>query len=248
MTDPVTTDTSEDRSAPPSERDPAPDERSLGGARHTLGVLGRAALAIGRFLRRWRAPLVLLPLLAALGYAALLGGRMLWAEVPSSPPTARSVTCWDGSESPRADCPVPEGAAGLQWVFPSFRPNGGRCVEVAFPDNGGPRPTQYDCEARVDGAAVTVGYSQRSTLTRGMSYFAKRYPGVEPKEQAGGERLLYRDAAPRADGTFEVTVSYTKYPYAVTVSAASLALADAGLDELVQFRPSAFILSRPAER
>ena len=232
MTDPVVTDTSGDHT------NPAP------GAPAPTAPRGGALRSFGRFLRRWRAPLVLLPLLGLLAYAALVGGRMLWEDLPESTPAARSVTCWDGSESPRTDCPVPTGAAGLRWVFPSFRPSG-RCVAATFADDGGPRPTQYDCTLRLGGAPVTVSYSQRSTLTRGLSYFAKRYDGIQPRTVAGGERLLYRDAAPRADGSFEVTASYARYPFAVTVGAPSLALADRALADLVDFRPAAFVLVRP---
>lgn len=246
MTEPVMTDTP---STPPiepdrgHERDGAPSVGS--GIRASAGAVGRALRAVGGFLRRWRAPLVLLPLLVGLGYVALLGARMLWEEVPSPPPEPRSVTCWDGSESPRVDCAAPAGAAGLHWVFPSFRPKADRCIEVLFPDEGGPRPTQFDCTQRLQGSSVTVSYSQRSTVARGQSYFNKRYPGIEPREAAGGDRLTYRDAAPRSDGTFEVTETYTAYPYAVTASATSLALADAALDQLVTFRPAAFVIVRP---
>ncbi|CAN5641909.1 hypothetical protein BH11ACT8_BH11ACT8_32610 [soil metagenome] len=256
MTEPVVTDPASDAGNDPG--DPGgPDPRAalqvlarvLGGGLavllRILRVLGRGLSALGRFLRRWRAPLVLIPLIAGLGYAALLGGRMLWADIPDASSSARDVVCWDGSEAPRADCALPSGAKGLHWVFPSFRPNGGRCEQAVFTDAGRDRPLQFDCTQRVKGAQVTVSYSQRSTLKRGQSYFSHRYPGVATTKQAGGERLLYRDAAPRGDGTFEATVSYVRYPFAVTVNAATPELVDAALDSLVSYRPASFVTVRP---
>jgi hypothetical protein len=40
---------------------------------------------------------------------------------PSSPPPAPKGTCWDGRETTSLRlCGLPEGARGLEWVFPSF--------------------------------------------------------------------------------------------------------------------------------
>lgn len=250
MTEPVMTDSSDDATTQSMEPERSASRSIvvslLSDVWAAVRSVGRGLRAIGRLLLRWRAPLVLLPLLVGLGYSAVLGGRMLFEDKVPAPPTPRSVTCWDGSQAPRVDCPVPDGAAGLQWVFPSFRPKSSRCIEALFADNEATRPTQFDCAQRLQGASVTLSYSQRSTLARGLSYFDKRYPGIEARKVAGGERLVYRDAAPRSNGTFEVTATYTDYPYAVTVGAPSLALADAALDQLVTFRPSSFVVVRPA--
>lgn len=243
MTEPVMTDSPAAQPTPHPET-LAPDSRST--ALRVVLLPLRALGAVGRFVLHRRTPIILLVLLAGLGYAAFLGARMLFSATPDHPPAARSVTCWDGSEAPRADCPAPDGADGLRWVFPSFRPKSGRCDEAVFSGRARTRPTQYDCVVRLQGKPVTLTYSQRSTLTRGLSYFTKRYPGIKPRALAGGDRLRYRDAAPRPDGTFEVTVGYARYPYAVTVGAESLRLADAALAQLVEFRPEANILVRPA--
>ncbi len=266
MTDPVLTDSASERSDDPTgPRSDDPAAQGAGSLRraglvalHVLRAVLHAAMAVlllgwralcafGRFLRRWRAPLVILPLLVGLVYAAVLGGQMLWGDRTEEPVAAPDVTCWDDTEAPRAQCPAPTGVSGLQWVFPSFKPRGGRCEKVSFRGPTQTRPVQYDCVQPVAKSKATISYSQRSTTKRGLTYFEKRYAGTKPVKAAGGDRLVYR-AAPRPDGTFETTVVYADHPFAVTIAADSKKVANAALERKVQFRPAGFMRVKPPTR
>ncbi len=198
-------------------------------------------------LLRWRAPIVLIPLLLGLGYSGAVGAQLLWGEATPEPAPARVVTCWDDSASAVADCPDPAGLPGLRWVFPSFRPAKGSCEKAADRDTGTPRPLEYTCQVRVGGGKARVTYSERSDLERGLRYFTKRYDGVRPVRTAGGARLVYRSTSPRKDGTYDVTVALTTYPFAVTVSAANERLRDAALKKRVTYRDAQFLTVRPPE-
>lgn len=199
-----------------------------------------------RFLRRWRLPLVLIPLVAGLVVAGEIGAGMLWADVPDRETAPATVVCWDGVEQPRADCAQPTGAAGLRWVFPQFRPHSHRCHRLKRPSGPSKRPTQWNCSASFRGTRVMVVYSQSSTPQRGLKYFRTRYASVEERRSANRQRATWRVDAPNSRGRFQVSSSYLRFPYAVTVTAASVKLRESALDELVDFRPAGDILVRPA--
>ena len=264
MTDPVRTDPAHDRSSDPAEpvAGRTHDEPTLwqeffaqvrSVARTTsrlaslvLGPLWRLLCLVGRFLKRWRTPLVLIPLLVGLGYAALVGGRMLWGERTSDPVAGPDVTCWNGDRAPRSACPLPTGAAGLSWVFPSLGARGRECSEVDLAESAEP-VARVDCTRRVLKTKVTISYVQRGSLDGATSYLDKRYPGIEPVRDAGGDRLVYRDAAPRRNKVFEATAAYRDYPYDVTVRAKKLRAANRALNRFVDFRPAVFVLVKPLE-
>ncbi|CAN5362572.1 hypothetical protein BH09ACT12_BH09ACT12_34210 [soil metagenome] len=205
----------------------------------------RARRGFWATLFHWRAPIVLVPLVVGLCYSGAVGAQLLWAPAPPASAPAPVVVCWDRSQHPATECPPPSGLPGLRWVFPSFDPSDDTCSTVVYKDNGSPRPLEYSCKVRIAGTTAWVNYSERSSLDRGLNYFANRYDGVRPVEIAAGTRVVYRDPAPRKDGTYEVTVSYTRYPFAVTVSAVNERLRDKALKKAVTFRPERFVLVRP---
>ncbi len=262
VTDPVRTDPAGDSPPAPSRPEGGQDEPSLWQqlfaavatawrtTSHVLGaVLGpvwRLLCAIGRVIKRWRAPLVLIPLLAGLAYAGYVGADLLWGEPDDVASPGPDVTCWDGAQAPRSACTLPTGAKGLEWVFPSFEAKAKGCSEVTFPGAEADRPVQFDCVRRVSGARATISYSERSSLERRDGFVERRYPGVTPVKDAGGDRMIYRDAAPRGNGRFEVAVTYTDYPYAVTINGASRKVVNRLLRKAVEFRPAAFVTVSPA--
>lgn len=202
---------------------------------------------LGAALRRWRAPIVILPLVVGLGYSGVVGARLLWTETTPDAATGPVVVCWDGSEAVAADCPDPAGLAGLRWVFPSFRLGADGCKRVTFRDTSTARPLEYTCTVRARGGRAGVKYSQRSDLQSGLDYFANRYDGVRPERTAGGARLVYRDRARSDRGSFDVTVALTTYPFAVTVSADTKRVREAALAKWVSFRDDQFLSVRPPE-
>jgi hypothetical protein len=210
-----------------TESEPAPTRRGL-----------RATLL------RWRAPLVLVPLLVAIAYSGTVGARMLWGEPTRAPEAAPVVTCWDGSEEVAADCTEPTGVAGLRWVFPSFKPGEQRCSKVEY-ENAASGPLEYACRKRVEGTTARISYSERATLEGGLTFFANRYDGVDPVPTAAGTRTIYRESEPRGDGRYDVTVAYVNHPYAVTVTAVNERLRDKVLSDAVTFRPERYLMVRP---
>lgn len=200
---------------------------------------------LGATLKRWRTPLVLLPLLVLLGYSGAVGAQMLWGETRSS--TAEPVvTCWDGSEATVDACPTPSGEAGLRWVFPSFRPASDSCREVVY-ENVSAGPFEYLCRVRLQGSTAEVRYSKRAGLERGLAYLSRRYEGVEPTEVARGSRIVYRDSEPRKNGDYELTVAYVDHPFSVTVSADNERRRDRVLRTSVDLRPAQYLSVRPPD-
>lgn len=187
--------------------------------------------------RRWRAVVILVPLLAGLGYAGWYGAQLLWG---ASEETA-SVTCWDGTVTSPSECSDPTGAAGLRWVFPSLRP--GQCEEATFPDTGRVRPLEFRCRARIDDRPAAIVYSQRTAVAAGIDFVERQY-AEEARPQAGGDRLIFRNDVDGGDGA-DLTVVYTGYPFSVRVEAPTPQLRERALRQLVEFRPAEQVRFRP---
>ncbi len=196
-----------------------------------------------RLLLRWRAVIVLLPLLAGLLYAASVGAEKLWADLPPKTVPPVLVTCWDGEQA--ESCEEPTDLRGLRWVFPSFRPGAGGCEEVVRDQRNLERPLEWACTARLDGGDVGITYSVRTSTEAGLAYLRRTYPG-QPQPAAGGDRLVFADTKPGPDGRYEVAVAYADHPFAVTVSAITLRLCYLALDELVQLRDADQVVVRKA--
>jgi len=188
-----------------------------------------------RFWRRFRTPIVLLPLLAGLVLVAFQGAKQLWAEGPDPHAVPPEVTCWDDQTRPSGECGQPDGLPGLQWVFPSFQPDQDECTQVQLPPRKLARPLEYRCPAEFEGQQVTLTYSRRTSTEAGRKFVAKLYAGVTPSQVADGI-LAYRDPAVRKGDLYETTVIYTDVPFSVTVGAPDPELRDAAEDELVSYR------------
>ena len=190
-----------------------------------------------------RSALIVVPLVIGLLVVAGMGARMLLADIPdpgTDPTTAETVVvrCWDGALKPDEGCPVPDGRAGLRWVFPSFRPNELDCRNalVDFPKST--RPSMYACEVEATSGPATVVYSQLTQVARGRASFEQLYGG-EGSEVEGDRRLLWTEGDdPGADGDYELAVMYAALPFAVEVSAASAEARDEALESLIKFRPA----------
>lgn len=207
-----------------------------------------AGRGIRSTLRRWRAPLVLIPLAIGLGFAGVRGAELLWSDSVSAA-ADMVVTCWDGSEQSAEDCGDPTGVAGLRWAFPSFKPGDQRCTRAgASLERDG--VLEFTCRQRLDGTPVRITYSERASLEREADYLDQRYPDVRATSTGdrAGDRTVYRDPAPRPNGTYEVAVSYDDFPFAVTVSGVNERLRDAALDDVVTLRPDRFMRVRPTRQ
>ncbi len=199
----------------------------------TDGVPGEAStLTWARRLRvvvgRWRAVVVIVPLLAGLAVAIDIGSDLLWAEIPDESIAAPSLTCWDGSTAATvADCGRPRGVEGLQWVFPSFEPEGQGCRDVLLANPGYKRPAMWACESSVGGRPVEVIYSELTSVASAKAFISREYDGVEASTVSGrgGEvvRHVWRAPADSPGEPFTFTTMYADFPFAVSVSATSAA-------------------------
>lgn len=200
---------------------------------------------VWRVLRRARAGIVLVPLLVGVLVAASIGASKLWADIPERSRAEAPVTCWDGSSATLGECPVPAGRAGLRYVYPSFRAadDDGSCSAVPRRGRGKDRPVEFACALRFDQRPVTVVYSARSSLQRGLNYLRRLYQAPAVPE-ADDERLVFRAQEPDELGVYRTTVAYADHPFSVTVEAPDVDVRDLALGELVQLRPADRILTR----
>ena len=78
--------------------------------------------------------------------------------------------CWDASTAPRVeDCSLPDGAAGLAWVFPQLA--GQQCRPPRA--GGGPGVVvRVLCSAKLqDGTKVQLGFYQWESVAAGDAYY-----------------------------------------------------------------------------
>lgn len=195
------------------------------------------------FWQHWGGQIVTFPLLLSVLVAAGVGARLMMSERATRPAVAvpAAVVCWDGVERPRAKCGIPQGVAGLRYVFPSFQPFSGRCERTRFRDRGQPRPVEFVCGERVRNYPVTVTYTRRTTVVRGLSYVASLYPDIKPTRSAGGELVTYRSPDDRG---YSLTRLYQRFPFSVSVHAPTKKLREVAVTELVRTRPAGRIAVR----
>jgi hypothetical protein len=91
------------------------------------------------------------------------------AETSAAPPSAPQARCWDGSTAPALDqCSMPEGAAGLAWLFPQLQ--GQQCRSPRQIGSG--VVVRVLCSATLpDGSTVRVGYYQVASVSAGDAYY-----------------------------------------------------------------------------
>ncbi|WP_134765775.1 hypothetical protein [Nocardioides sp. 1609] len=186
-----------------------------------------------RVLKRWRAVIVLLPLLVGIGIAASIGASMLWADDADAPGPEPDVTCWDRSVAPASECPEPTGLVGLRWVYPDLPARAAGCTPEGRADEA-TGTLAYVCTLPLGGDEVRVLYTRHATTEAGLERAARRHPGVTAEEDDG--RVVYRDARPER-GRWSLTAAYADHPFSVTVEAATARLRDLALSELVSRAP-----------
>ena len=80
---------------------------------------------------------------------------------PAAPSSPTGGTCWDGRETASLKlCGLPEGARGLEWVFPSFADDRAYCHRARPNDDSYPVVESYECFQHALGKPVTVTYDQ----------------------------------------------------------------------------------------
>ena len=208
-----------------------------------LGPAGASETArpsrIRRVLRRiarWRTPIVVFPLLAALAIVGGMGAQMLTAKIPP-PDTHAEVTCWDGARARSADaCTAPSRMEGLRWVFPTFHPNRDDCVDVLLTHPEYLRPAMYECDFKVLRHWVKVTYMELAAVDAARIYFEKYFAQSSREQVRTAEGTPYRYVwRQHTDQGYELASMYIDFPYAVSITAPAAVYRDRALRE-VEFR------------
>lgn len=169
------------------------------------------------------------------------------AELESAPPTdpaspppapARGGTCWDGRAAAALKvCGLPDGARGLEWVFPTFAEQRYDCRRAARNPDSYPVRLSYECFLRIGRQPVTVVYDQVDDPAATERWLLSRLGRDAMRELPGagehGGRCLFTDAR---NSPARVTAAYEHFPYVVSVYADSMPVARAAWGDLVRMR------------
>jgi hypothetical protein len=156
---------------------------------------------------------------------------------PAAPADPSGGSCWDGrATSSLKLCGLPEGARGLAWVFPSFETDRGLCHRAEPNDDSYPVTESYECFQQALGQPVTITYDEVEDpavvehwlLARIGPQHRHRVPG------AHGGRSVFQDGTSRPA---RITGTYARFPYAVSVYAATPQAALRAWRTLVVQRP-----------
>ena len=161
---------------------------------------------------------------------------------PSAAPVPSGGTCWDGRETSSLRlCGLPAGARGLEWVFPSFAEDRGRCHRAEPNDDSYPVVESYECFQQALGQPVTVTYDQVEDPEQVEDWLVARIGKDHMHEVPGphGGRCVFTDDVNRPA---RITGMYEKYPYAVSVYAETPRAAIRAWRTLVEQRSPAKIL------
>ncbi len=157
---------------------------------------------------------------------------------PSAPTPLTAGTCWDGRETTSLRlCGLPEGARGLAWVFPSFERDRGLCHRAEPNDDSYPVQESYECFQRVRGQPITVTYDEVRDPAQVDQWLVARV-GADHRHRlpgAHGGRSVFTDGVNRPA---RITGTYARFPYVVSVYAATPRAAARAWEALVQLRPS----------
>jgi hypothetical protein len=156
---------------------------------------------------------------------------------PAAPADPAGGSCWDGrATSSLKLCGLPGGARGLAWVFPSFERDRGLCHQAAPNDDSYPVTESYECFQQALGQPVTITYDEVEDPAVVEQWLVARI-GAQHRHLvpgAHGGRAVFQDAASRPA---RITGTYTRFPYVVSVYAASPRAALRAWRTLVDQRP-----------
>lgn len=159
---------------------------------------------------------------------------------PASPPPApaRGGTCWDGRAAASLKlCGLPDGARGLEWVFPTFAEQRFDCRRAERNPDSYPVRLSYECFLEIGRQPVTVVYDQVDDPAATERWLLSRLGPDAMRELPGagkhGGRCLFADAR---NSPARVTAAYEHFPYVVSVYAGSMPVARAAWGDLVRMR------------
>ena len=157
---------------------------------------------------------------------------------PTAAPAA-AVRCWDGSTADQvARCSLPDGAAGLAWVFPRLADQ--KCG--AATQTGPGVVLRILCVDRLaDGTRVQVGYYQWKSVRAGIAFYGGQ--GLDRSDE--GELHRWTGSSDGPAGTAKSALLYAHAPFSLTVTlpAAAQGAPDAGA--LLVVRPPEQLRGEP---
>jgi len=157
---------------------------------------------------------------------------------PADPVVPSRATCWDGRETTSLKlCGLPEGARGLAWVFPSFARDRAQCHKARPNADSYPVVDSYECFQRALGQPVTVTYDLVEEPGQVERWLLARLGPAHMHElpAPGGGRRIFKDGVSRPA---RITGTYQRFPYVVSVYAATPQAANRAWRLLVEQRPS----------
>jgi hypothetical protein len=140
---------------------------------------------------------------------------------PAQPPAPGGGTCWDGRATTSLRlCGLPEGARGLEWVFPSFARDRAQCHQAQPDDESYPVVDSYECFQRALRRPVTVTYDRVGDPTQVKQWLLARLGESNLNVLPGphGARYVFTDDVSRPA---RVIGTYERFPYVVSVHAAT---------------------------
>jgi hypothetical protein len=156
---------------------------------------------------------------------------------PTDPPAPSGGTCWDGRPTTSLRlCGLPEGARGLAWVFPSFARDRAQCHKASVNPDSYPVVDSYECFQRALGEPVTVTYDEVTDTEQTERWLLARLGPAHMHEIPGvhGGRCIFKDGVSRPA---RITGMYDRFPYVVSVYAATPQAANRAWRLLVKQRP-----------
>jgi hypothetical protein len=158
---------------------------------------------------------------------------------PTTPaaPTGNPGTCWDGTAvASLAECGLPRGAAGLEWVFPSFDRDREGCAPAEEAPTDYAVTLSYACFDRAAGVPVTITYDVVEDPAEVEAWMERRVGRAAVIDVDGphGGRGMIRDLDQEPA---RISAMYARFPYVVSVFAPTRASALRAWQTLVEQRP-----------
>ena len=135
----------------------------------------------------------------------------------ASPSTASQRRCWDGRVRVPADCSVPSGVQGLQWVYPAFKQARADCRRVARPLS--PRKVlAFFCPFNVDEPNGGIRYSEWDSAASAREVIGRDFYWPETSVERDGYTWSVWIREDRDEqGWFSSAVAYRDWPFSAEV-------------------------------
>ncbi len=135
----------------------------------------------------------------------------------ASPSIASQRRCWDGRVRVPADCSVPSGVQGLQWVYPAFKRDHADCRPIGRPLS--PRKVlAFFCPFNVDDPNGGIRYSEWDSAASAREVIGRDFYWPETAVERDGYTWSVWIREDRDEqGWFSSAVAYRDWPFSAEV-------------------------------